>query len=214
MYTTSFSPFRATLASLLLALLFATPALAHRVLLFAYVEGETVHVEANFPGNNPVHEGKIDVHATDTGEVLAQGVTDDKGLWSFPVPKAAIERGCDLLLVLDASMGHRTEWTVRAKEFLPQAPQAETATPAPAPARTPTAAATAAPLSAPDAEVLAALVAKEVDKTLQARLSPLQAQLSRMTEQGPDVAEILGGVGWILGLVGLYAWGVSRRARK
>jgi hypothetical protein len=63
---------------------------AHRVNLFAWVEGDTVHVESKFSGGKKV---------------------DENGEFSFKVPEKT-----DLKIILIAGRGHRAEWTIAASE--------------------------------------------------------------------------------------------------
>jgi nickel transport protein len=84
---------------------------AHRVNLFAWVEGDTVYVESKFSGGKKVKAGKIIV--TDSqGTELLTGATDENGEFSFKVPKKT-----DLKIVLIAGAGHRAEWTIPASEI-------------------------------------------------------------------------------------------------
>lgn len=96
--------------ALLLMLLFAAPALAHKVNLFAYVERGTIYTESYFPDGSPVVGGKVLVY--DSGKsLLLEGQTDSKGLFSFAVPKIA-----DLEIVIEASMGHRNSYRLKRSD--------------------------------------------------------------------------------------------------
>lgn len=84
---------------------------AHRVNLFAWVEGDIVFVEGKFSGGKPVNAGKITV--TDAGgNKLLTGTMDDNGKFSFKLPKKT-----DLKIVLDAGEGHRADWSISASEM-------------------------------------------------------------------------------------------------
>lgn len=84
---------------------------AHRVNVFAWVEGDTVHVESKFSGGKKVSAGTIIV--TDPGGAeLVRGTTNAEGEFSFKVP-----RKTDLKIVLLAGAGHRAEWTIPAAEI-------------------------------------------------------------------------------------------------
>ena len=111
----------------------ATPALAHRVLVFAYAEGDTIFTESKFIPNDPVRQGKILVINAKTGQELLTGTTDDQGTFSFKIPAEAAAQKMDLKIVVEAAMGHRGEWLLKAASYLPGV---ETAV-APAPARGP-----------------------------------------------------------------------------
>ncbi|MFP5223668.1 MAG: hypothetical protein ACLGSA_15355 [Acidobacteriota bacterium] len=65
------------------------------------------------------------------------------------------------------------------------------------------------PAAAPlDEARLAALVEAAVARAVDEKLAPLKLQLSRMAEQDQSarMRDIIGGIGWIIGLVGIAAW--------
>lgn len=95
----------------LVVLVLSMPAFAHKVNIFAWVEGDTVHTESYFPDGRVVHNGTVSVYDSEDSLIL-KGVTDEEGLFSFPVPK-----GDDLTIVLDASMGHRATYRLSAEEL-------------------------------------------------------------------------------------------------
>jgi nickel transport protein len=97
---------------------FATPALAHRVLVFAYAEGDTIHTESKFVPDTPVRQGKVMVLDAKTGKELLTGQTDDQGKFSFKIPVAAAAEKMDLKIVVEAAMGHRGEWLLKAGSYL------------------------------------------------------------------------------------------------
>jgi nickel transport protein len=69
--------------------------------------------------------------------------------------------------------------------------------------------ASGSPASAPlDEARLAALVEAAVAKSVDEKLAPLKLQLARMAEQDQSarMRDIIGGIGWIIGLVGIAAW--------
>ncbi|NDY58998.1 hypothetical protein G3N56_19860, partial [Desulfovibrio sulfodismutans] len=74
-----------------------------------------------------------------------------------------------------------------------------TATPVPPQAATP------APVS-PDPALLAAM-----DKMLDAKLAPVKTLLAEAMDPAPSMTEILGGIGWIFGLMGVAAYFKSRK---
>jgi nickel transport protein len=95
------------------ALLFTGAALAHRVNVFAWVEGDKVFVECKYPDGTKVNEGVIRV-LDSAGKELLNGKTNDKGEFSFKVPKID-----DLKIVLEAGMGHRAEWPLSKQDLSP-----------------------------------------------------------------------------------------------
>ncbi len=170
----------------------AAPAWAHRVNVFAYLEGNQLKGEGYFPGGAKAEGCKVEL-VDQGGKVLAQTVTDKQGAFTLPKPKAAPP----LTLILYAGGGHRATYKLTAAD-LGQSP--EKTPPAPAPAASPAAAGTKA---AVDPAQLQAVVERALDR----KLAPLRAMLARMeADRGIGVQEVVGGLGWILGLVGLAAW--------
>ena len=99
------------LLSLTLLLIAPCLVLAHKVNIFAYVEGQTVYTESYFPDGRPVAGGTIEVR--DRNEtILLAGKTDEKGLFNFPLAKKE-----DLTIVINAGMGHRNSYLLKETEM-------------------------------------------------------------------------------------------------
>ncbi|MGC8720304.1 MAG: carboxypeptidase regulatory-like domain-containing protein [Thermodesulforhabdaceae bacterium] len=86
-------------------------ALAHKIQLFAYVDKGKVYAESYFADGSPVKSGKIEVYGKD-GSKITEGVTDDKGMFSFPVPKDPV----GVKIVVDAGMGHKAEYILKKED--------------------------------------------------------------------------------------------------
>lgn len=211
------------LAALCLVLL-ATTAWAHRVNVFAWVEGTDVHMESGFSRGNPVREGGVEVHDASTGDVLLTGTTNETGEFVFAIPESALKNPIDLEIVVNAGEGHRSSWTVRAKEYAGVAapaaePAAETAAEAGQAESAPPAAASGSAGVAQDPAAVEALeVALEakleaaLDKKLDEKISPLVRAVNRMEmDAGPKMSDIFGGIGYLFGLAGLLAYAKSRK---
>jgi len=89
---------------------FAGNALAHRVNLFAYIEGGKIYTESYFPDGKPVAGGKLSVYDSQ-GNLLLAGKTDKAGMFNFAVPKVD-----DLTIVIEASMGHKNHYKLKKNE--------------------------------------------------------------------------------------------------
>ena len=87
------------------------PGTAHRVNLFAWIEGDTIYVESKFSGGRHVNAGKITIMDSEGSELLS-GMTNETGEFSFKIPKKT-----DLKIILDAGEGHRAEWTISAADI-------------------------------------------------------------------------------------------------
>jgi nickel transport protein len=197
----------------------ATPALAHRVLVFAYAEGDTIFTESKFVPNDPVRQGKILVQDAKTGQTLLTGTTNDQGKFSFKIPAQAIAQKMDLNIVMEAAMGHRGQWLLKAANYLSgvQAagpPASAAATPAPAAAAAlPATATPAAPVAKAGAIDQQALEAA-LNKALERQLAPINEKLTDLTIHRTTLPDILGGIGYILGLCGVAAYFLSKRQKN
>lgn len=100
------------LVAFVLILMSSPPAWAHKVYVFAWVEEGMVYTESSF-GDQPVHGGAIEV-VTHDNQVVLRGNTDDQGKFNFPVPSSVTS---DLLVKLDATMGHQAQWKLTRSEL-------------------------------------------------------------------------------------------------
>ena len=94
-----------------LCLVFADPAQAHKVNIFAYVEGGHVYTESYFADGRPVEKGTVEVY-DQTGNKLLTGKTDRSGLFSFPFSKIA-----ELTIIINAGLGHKNKFLLKRSEM-------------------------------------------------------------------------------------------------
>src|SRR4030042_889668 len=85
---------------------------AHKVNIFAYVEGGQVYTESYFPDGRKVEGGTIEIYDSQ-GNKLLSGITDKEGKFAFTPPKRD-----DLKIVLIATMGHKNSYLLSASELL------------------------------------------------------------------------------------------------
>ncbi|RXF74533.1 hypothetical protein EKK70_16285, partial [Desulfovibrio sp. DS-1] len=121
----------ATLFTLLLVGAFlllgqASPALAHRVNIFAWVEGGAIRCESSFSSGNPTREAKVTVRLAGSNTVMGTAVTDAKGRCALPITPELRAAKADLVIEVQAGEGHRNTWTMPAEEYL-AAPVVESA---------------------------------------------------------------------------------------
>ena len=192
--------------ALLAVLGFSSPALAHRVTVFAWVDGDTIHTESRFSGGNAVKEGKIAVY-DEEGHVLVTGTTDEKGLFSFPVPGRQT-----LKIDLEAGTGHKNFWVIDAQEFEGDVASSKSGAEQPhaqANSQQPHQPPSAQPAGLSQVEIEAI-----VERALKEKLAPIQRQLAADRQKGPTTRDVLAGIGYILGLVGVGAYVNYRRKAK
>jgi nickel transport protein len=203
-----------------IVLCFATDsAQAHKVNVFAYLEGDRVVVEGYFGGNVKARDCTVEV-LDETGKKIHEGKTDEKGIYSFRLAELPAFAG-DLRIVLEAGMGHKAEYTLSAsdipgsaaKDQPPKEQSRETAAEEPQSHRI------AVPSQPVDDAALRSALESALDKKLEPIVRMLGQQEKLLLEQkygGPKLSDIVGGFGWILGLVGIatFLWGRNRSGKN
>lgn len=172
--------------------LIAGVAEAHRVNLFVSVEGDTVHAEGYFPDGGACKDCLVEVLELGSGKKLLEGATDAEGTFSFKLPGKG-----PLKVVLNAGMGHRDEYILREPETGPSSPEASTAE------------------SAPEEIKIPGSGLQAFDEVLDRKLTPIDQRLIKIEQRlsRPGMAEVIGGIGYIVGIFGIlfYLKGRGRR---
>ena len=186
-----------TFTSLLFLLLVATSELhAHKVRVFAYEENGEIISEAMFNSGRPAKNSTVTVEKND-GTVLLSGATDDKGVYRFQPPEEARENELDLMITVDLGEGHKGSWLLKASDYL----------------GTPTKQDRPSISSTPPLHNLSADhsnecfdLEKRLEEKIESELAPIKRMLAENSEHKTSLQDILGGIGYILGLAGLAAY--------
>lgn len=177
------------------------PAWAHKVSVFAYVRGDSIHTESYFADGRKCQNATVSLLDAAAG-TLATGTTDDQGMLTLPVPVVSMQDRGDLQVVLQASMGHRAEYTLPGEELWGgEAAAAERSAGTWGPAA---GAAASEERTAAAQPGTGGAVAREL-----ASLTRAVRQLQRQQERA-SVRDIAGGIGYIVGLLGVYCYVRSR----
>jgi nickel transport protein len=188
------------------------PAAAHRLKVFATVEGGTVSGYAFFIGGG--RPGGAQVTFRDAaGRTLGAAVTDAEGAFAFTPSRPEA-----VTVVVDAGDGHAAEASLAADRFASAA--AATAAPgtvdAPPGAPSGPASGASAPAVAAGASAAAcdpAALAALVDTAVARQIRPL---LEAQAEADGRVRfnDVMGGIGMIVGLAGAALWASARRGPR
>lgn len=188
---------------------------AHRVSIFAWIEGDTVHTQSKFSGGKKAKNCQVEVFDV-KGNKLLEGKTDSNGKFSFQLPKKT-----DLTIVLQAGSGHRAQWQLSAEDIndamddqanpISQADKSkkeleglsETAENNQAE-------------ETQDGTVTLKLseIQRMIDSSLDKKLAPIMTALADVNDPGPDIRDIISGIGYIFGLVGIGLYFSSRRKKE
>ncbi len=190
---------------MMICLLVALDAHAHRVTVFAWVDGDTVHTQSKFGGGKMVNQGEIRVYDPE-GNLLLKGNTDENGEYSFKVPGKT-----SLKIELNAGMGHQSEWIIPAED-LGGLPQGDFPT-----VSDPLKDSKGVVEAKNDLSITAGLTKEDleqaVEQAVEKKLKPVMQMLSDLSDPGPRISDILGGIGYIIGLVGIGAYVISRKKK-
>lgn len=170
----------------------ALPAEAHKLKVFAAVDGLSVHGYAFFIGGGRP-EGSAWMARDAAGATIASGTTDAEGRFAFDLPAAPAG---DVTVTVDTHEAHIASATLSARSLGATAAS-------PPPPETSVAPAAEGPT---DDARLAALVAAAVERGTE----PLQERIEMMDSR-LRFADILSGVFLIIGLVGIGLWARSKR---
>jgi nickel transport protein len=181
-------------------LLLASPALAHGIRVTASVDGKTIHGRVTYPDGSPVKSCTVTGHDA-ADELLAKTKTDEDGKFAFE----AWWR-CDYHLEAETDDGHGGEYVVKAallpgdlsprdNQLVAESPSAERAH----------------SHAADDTSGENPWTAEQI-RLIQAKLEALREKLDAH-EKSVRLRDVLGGVGYILGVFGLYAITVNYRKK-
>jgi nickel transport protein len=183
----------------LIILFIPSPGWAHRLQVFAYLDQGQIVVNASFSRNRPVAHGTVHATLAD-GTPIFQGTTDAKGVLRFPRPD--MPAGERLVITVSGGPGHQGRW-VMTPEDLGFAGQDSVAAPGPPPPTGPT--------LVKEEQQQVATIEPIVNRAVAREVAPLKAMMARHMESGPSWQNIIGGIGWIVGLAGLWSALSSRK---
>jgi nickel transport protein len=199
-------------------LLFVSLANAHKVSIYAYAEDGLVHSESYFVDGTKCKNSVLEVFDEKDGTKLIEGKTNEEGKFSFKIPKIT-----SLKLVLHASMGHQADFTIGEDEVREamgvKQPSKSPSVKVPSKSEGSASMKTQKKETAEVSELkgvseseIEAIVESAVDKKLQ----PVMSMLVKLQESSgkPGITEIIGGIGYIIGILGIIAYFKVKRKTK
>lgn len=176
---------------------------AHKVSIYAYAEDGKIYAEGYFVDGSKAKNSIIEVFDLKSGEKLLETKTDNNGEASFDIPKTGA-----LKLILTASMGHKNDYVVpeneirqamgeKVTEDIPVEPEIKTGY----------------EKTGKENELNAKEVERIVERVVDKKLQPIKTILVQTHEtlSKPGLTEILGGIGYIIGLMGIILYFKSKR---
>ncbi len=196
--------------------LLSTTAFAHKFIMSAWVEGDSVFVEAAFGDGSLAHQAKIEVFDNGSGKMLLSGETDDEGMFSFKIPQKV-----ELLVKGNAGMGHQGEQVIPLEDITAALPGGEMASVSQEAGETDKKESPPAKQGEavrPEVTGAAGISPDELSRIVEAavekKLRPIVRKLATAEQdKRPSPQDILGGIGYIIGLVGMGTY-INYRSRK
>jgi nickel transport protein len=184
---------------------------AHKVNIFAYIEGDTVFTESYFNDGRKCIDSKIEVF-DNTGDKLLEGLTNKDGEFSFKSPGKI-----DLRLVLTAGMGHKAQYEIKADEFSDSEEEDKEHT-------------SLQPLKEDiidkrqkeekqtghtetltvDMKQMQSMIEASLDK----KLRPLLKLIAKSQQNRVSFSEVVGGIGYILGIMGIILYFKAKKDKN
>ena len=189
-------------------------AFAHGVTIFAWIDGDTIRTVSKFSGGKRVKNSTVIIFDTQ-GNQLLEGKTDENGEFSCTIPQKT-----GLKIILKSSMGHMAQWIIAAEEINQDSIAANESVSVPivkAAEKTSSGdVVTETNKKSPNPAMLCLEpqeIRELIDESLDSKLTPILKMMAGSIDCGPKMTEIIGGIGYIVGLVGVALY-FANRGRK
>lgn len=186
---------------LLVTVVLNTPAYGHKIMVFAYPEEDLVYTEGYFADGKKAQDSLVEVFGED-GSKLLEGKTDENGFFSFPMPDVP-----EIRIVLTGSMGHRAECILKGDSDAVKLGDMKNSGSGVIQEAVQQGNTDAAGGAVPGEERIRAIVSEELDR----KLAPLMREVALLSQDGPCLTDVIGGIGYIAGIMGLLMYFKARR---
>lgn len=179
--------------------------IAHKVQMFAHVEGSKVFVEGYFADGKKAKNSEVTIFDNKSGEKLLGGKTDDTGKFSFNIPKKT-----DLRISLNASLGHKTEQVLPASELTDAGVSKSKGNLEGVSSVSISDSKNEKEKAASFSQIDQAEMQLIIEKGVEKGISPLLRGFSECKER-VYYSEIIGGIGYIFGIMGIALYFKARK---
>ncbi|MFN3535647.1 MAG: hypothetical protein ACK4WB_09695 [Desulfatiglandales bacterium] len=174
-------------------LFISTDSLSHRVNVYAVLAHDSIEGEGNFGKGRPCKSCEVIVYA-EGGKEISRGKTDEEGKFRIPLPKGSGQN--PLRVVLEAGPGHKGEWEIAPHKSEPSAIEGESEKEG-----------RPSHLSSQEARApLEREIREIVREEVQNGINSLAKEIVSLRETGPNFRDIIGGLGYIVGIAGIFLY--------
>lgn len=182
---------------------------AHKVVAGAYASGDRIEGEIGFSDGEVAKNVLVEVFSED-GKKLGEAHTNDEGVFLFTPTQPVVH-----VFRADLGAGHVAEVRLEVNELPARLAAKEETARAEAAATEPARSTGASGTEAARTDVAPALTAAQrelVAEAVRAEIRPLRREIIAYREKN-DLQTILGGIGYIVGLFGLWFFLAARRQK-
>ncbi len=179
---------------------------AHRVTIFAFGQGEYIVGGTSFSGGKKPVNVEIIVKEASRGKTIFRTRTDNEGNFRFKIPREARQKHLDLLLVVNAGDGHRGEWPLPAAEYLDNPEPDSKPIQSEKTGNEKIEAGLQQEKMSSFKNIEKQQIRRIVEDAVEKKLAPIKYMLAESRDKGPDLRDILGGIGYIFGLAGIVVF--------
>lgn len=184
---------------------------AHRLNVFAWVENENIMVKCDFGKNRPAMNISVTLSSLQTHEEIARAITNKNGECALSLGNVR-KFPSGLLIEANAGQGHIGKWEISAAELASN--DGNMSTKIDGISKQNNSDAVFHKKSRAQTKETAAQITvspAELQAIIHAEIAPLQKEIASLAANDPRINEIIGGIGWIIGLVGMGLYFKARR---
>lgn len=194
----------------LLLFICVTHSYAHRINVFCYVEKTKIKCYSKFSTGSKVKKGSYKVYAND--KLLFEGYGDDNGNFFYEIPKDLLDNPQDIKIECIAEMGHKNYWIIKKYEYSNISKQNEKIDQSSFNEddlfqdndnKNTNHNYTETNINIKDLENI-------IERIISREIAPIKMDISEMKEHKTDIRDILGGIGYILGIMGIILYFKSK----
>lgn len=183
----------------------ASNALCHGIKIAVRMDNNALIVESALRGHRLASGSAVVIRENLSKKVLIKGTVENKGVYMVPLPAELLSNPVDLLISVSDQYGHHAKTVVKHElyEGLLPAKQKEEK------AQSLYHQLEQGQLANEDL-VSQETLRRMMEELLEKKLSPIRSQLANLDKDRVSFIDIIGGIGYLIGLAGLAAWMKSK----
>ncbi len=182
----------------------------HRIDVFCYTEDNVIKCYSKFSTGTPVRYGKYQVYIRK--KLIYEGKSDDQGNFVYKIPKELLNNPKDLKIVCIAEMGHENYWIVKKEEYATNIQKEPSSDNDFFDEEEDLSKENKTTQTTHQASIDIIRLEKSIRKIIASELSPIKLELVKLQEPKIDLRDILGGIGYIFGIMGIIMYFKSQKS--